>query len=422
MDSSAAHRRLNIFILFLVVSLIGNSCADFGFIWFAVAQLHGGAASTAVRSHSSSLLTYYYLGQSLGLIFLAPLLSAYADRYKKRYVSIWLDLLYAGFLAGLLLVNVFGLLSASLLLLFSFVTNALGSLHRNAVGFSALKQMSGKIPMTTMAAKFNAAYFTVGLVGSAMAGALYQWKGLSACLIVGILSFIPMPFIYLKIFPENAPTPDASKRNLCAELKEGADYIYNNKILLPNAVSIGIWNLTANMMPGVVGIAFQKFLPGRVALASLSVSSALLFGVLAYIPLSRIAGKLSVRRIMGYALFPAAMMMFYCAAFPSPLSFTIAFALSSCGSALLNIFSSSVRVSLVPERLLGRVNTAHVSIISLGQVIGSLFLLPFISKNINCGAVLIAVSYLAAGAYAFLRLPGGSMVGEVERATKLSFS
>lgn len=407
-EARAAHRTLNTFIMFLIVSLIGNACADFGFIWYAVAQLQEGA-DPQIAAQSSHLLSSYYLGQSVGLIFLAPILSAYTDRYKKRYVSVVLDLAYASFLGGLLVINLLGVLSASLLLMFSLVTTALGALHRNAVGFSALKEMSGKIPMTVMASKFNAAYFTVGLVGSALAGFLYQWRGLNSCLVVGILTFLPMPFIYFKIFSRDAPTPDASQRNLLGEIKEGALYIVRHKVLFTNAVSVGIWNLTANMLPGVVGIAFQKYMPGRLGLASFAVSASILCGVLSYIPLNRIAGSLSVRRIMSYSLVPGAMMMLVCAAFPSPLSFTLAFACSSCGSALLNIFSSSVRVSLVPTPLLGRVNTAHLSILSVGQVIGSVFFLPYISRNLSGGAVCIAVSFVLASFYAFWFMPKASL-------------
>jgi hypothetical protein len=403
-----AHKTLNLFILFLVVSLIGNACADFGFIWFAVSQIKEGV-DPVLAARSSHLLSSYYLGQSVGLIFLAPILAAYTDRYKKRYVSIALDLGYALFLGALLAVNSLGLLNASLLLLFSLVTTALGALHRNAVGFSALKEMSGKIPMTSMASKFNAAYFIVGLVGSALAGMLYQWKGLNSCLIVGILTFIPMPFIYVQIFSKNAPTPDASKRNLIGELKEGALYIYRDKVLFVNAVSVGIWNVTANMLPGVVGIAFQKFLPGRLGLASFAVSVSLFFGVVAYIPLHKIAASLSVRKIMSYSLIPAALMMLVCALYPSPLSFTLAFALSCCGSALLNIFSSSVRVSRVPAALLGRVNTAHLSILSVGQVLGSILFLPYISRNLSGGALCVAISYVAASLYAYWLMPKSSL-------------
>lgn len=389
----------------MTVSLVGNACADFGFIWHAVAHLPSADKESGIHLSQAGLLPSFYLGQAFGYILLAPVLSAYADRYSKRAVSIATDLSYAMFLVGILTVNSLGALRPEILFVFSLFTATLGGIHRNVVGFGALKTLSDKVDVTRLVSKFNAAYFIVGLIGSAIAGTLYHWNGLNSCLIIAILTFLPMPFVYFQIFPKNEKLPDPVHRNIIREIKEGIHFICNDRILITNSVCIMLWNISANMFPGIVGIAFQRFMPGKTDLASYAVSASILLGILSYIPAQKVANQLAMHWVIPYCFVLPTITMAFCILQPSPLLFTLGYALNCGGSALLNILSSGVRVKRVPNELLGRVNTAHTAIISVGQIIGSVWLLPVLAESLGLGAAVIAGSLLISGLIAFVFMP-----------------
>jgi MFS family permease len=412
MSTTSDEKKFNIFLLLMTVSLVGNACADFGFIWHAVANLPSADKETGIRLSQAGLLPSFYLGQAFGFIFLAPVLSAYADRYSKRAVSITIDVTYALFLVGILTVNIFGALRPEILFAFSLFTATLSGLHRNVVGFGALKALSDKVDVTRLVSKFNAIYFIVGLIGSAIAGTLYNWNGLNSCLSIGILSFLPMPFVYFQIFPDYEKLPDPVHRNFIREIKDGIHFIYNDRVLITNSICVMLWNISANMFPGIVGIAFQRFMPGKTDLASYAVSASILLGILSYFPAQRVANQLAMHWVIPYCFVLPTITMTLCIFHPNPWLFTLGYALNCGGSALLNILSSGVRVKRVPNELLGRVNTAHTAIISFGQIIGSVWLLPVLAESLGIGAAVIASSLLISGVIAFVFMPKISL-GEV---------
>lgn len=399
--NTLSQKDLNTFLILLIISLVGNSCADFAIIWHSISQIDPSSNHVP-----KNLLSSFYIGQSLGIIGFAPLLSAFIDRLPKRVASVGLDFCYALFLIGILALYHGGHLNSVSLLTFAMMTAALGTLHRNAIGFGALKSLSKNLDLTQIVAKFGAASFFTSLAGSSISGSIYHYFGLTGCLAFAILTFLPMPLIYFKIFPKEPDQILSHKEgSYFSDLKSGIAFILKDKILITISISIAFWNIASSIFPSIVGIAFQKSLPGRTDLASYAVSLAILTGVLAFRPMERISKSFLMNRIMPISLLAPSIMLGICSLYPSPIAFTLAFALHCCGASLVNIMSGSTRVARVPSTMTGRVNTAHSSIVQFGQIAGATFLIPTIQSNIPLGAAVITMAFLISALIAYQFLP-----------------
>jgi hypothetical protein len=400
---ASAMRDFRVFLALLIVSLVGNACADFGMIWHCIARISGASG----EGGSSRMLSAFYVGQSIGVMALAPLLSSWIERFSKRRASIALDASYAFFLALILLVHRAGLLGPAALLPFAAVTAALGILHRSNVGFGALKALSQHLQVTGIVAKFSASLFFTNLVGSAIAGLAYRYLGIQGCLLIAIVTFAPMPLIYLRIFKKRDESAVAAPAgaSFVVGLREGIAYLAADPALLWTTVATAFVNLASNAFPGIVGIAFQKSYPGRSDLASAAVSMAIFAGFLAFGPLERRARAFSLNTVIPRAVTASSLALVGCVFHPSPAMFAAAFMLHCCGSSLTNIVSGSLRVSRVPPQLVGRVNTAYFALIHIGQICGGLLLVPALDWDLRAGAAMIVAAFATAAAVARLRLP-----------------
>ncbi len=395
-------RHFNWFLGLLIVSLVGNACADFAVLWHCVGQISAGTDS----GNASRFVTAFYSGQAMGSILLAPILSALVDRHARRISSVVLDASYAVVLSLMLGANAFGILSPLLLFPIGAVTASLGALHRGAIGYGAVKVLSQQLNLTKLVAKFNAAIFTTNLLGSLISGLLYRQLGLNGCLLLAIITFLPMPFIYFKLFPHETKDSTApEKRRIFAEVKAGLSYIGADRRLWVNSLVVSIWNIASNIFPAIVGIAFQKAYPGRTDFAAVAVSLSIFAGVLSFGPIEKVAKTFSLNRVMFYALSPAITALALCAVTASPIAMALAFTLHCMGAALVNISSGSLRVSTVPGNLIGRVNTAHSALVSLGQVFGSVVLIPVLSASTASGAEMILGAYVLSASLAFFLFP-----------------
>jgi MFS family permease len=395
-------RHFNWFIVLLIFSLVGNACADFAVLWHCVARISGGQLSNG----TSHFVTSFYAGQALGAILLAPFLAVWVDRHGRRFSSVALDVVYAIVLLLMLISNELHILSPEWLLPFGAVTAALGSLHRGAIGYGAIKMVGEQLRMTKLVAKFHAAVYTTNLLGVLMSGFLYKSIGLNGCLLVAIATFFPMPFIYFKLFKRESPAAVPTVHDpILTEIKAGFSFISADRRLWVNTLVSAVWNIASNIFPGLVAIAFQKSFPGRTDYGSIAVSVAILTGVISFAPMERVAKYFSLKCTTFYALSPSIIVLAFCVLSASPYLIALAFALHCAGGALINITSGALRVSSVPKPFIGRVNTAHFAMVSLGQVVGSLTLVPMMSTSIAWGAGMILLTYILAVYLGFVLFP-----------------
>lgn len=407
----ARARTLHLFLGFLIFSIVGSACADFALIWYCVKQLAPASVDidTLKKTTGSGLLTSYYIGQAIGIVLLAPFLSYFIDKIPRRTGGIAIDLSYISVLIALIWANKLDLLAIELLLPISMLTAALGSLHRGAIGYAALKTMSEELGVTTIVAKFHASLFFANLIGASISGILFSWVGLIGALVLAIVTFLPMPFIYLLIFQSDQRPKNSSAPLRLADFISGWEVIFKDRLLLWATASVTIVNLASNIFPGLVAISYQKAFPDKTLYASTAVSLSILVGVISYGPASRLARQLELRWIPGTALFAPIISLLITALIPNPFTLTVAFALQCAGAALLNTMTGSIRVLQIPQHKIAQVNSSFHAILYSGQIMGSLVLIPVMQQSESLGSLSIFAAFILASLVGYRFLPSKSL-------------
>jgi hypothetical protein len=394
--NSLTEKDARLFLGVMIISLIGNVCADYALLWYGLSLLVPG----------DNTLTSFYVGQGVGAVVLSPLLAVLFDRFPRFAASVALDALYAGLLAAMGGLYLLGLLSTPLIFVFSsMVTAALSLLHKSSVGFAAVQRMSEASGVTDVLARFIAALNIPFLVGSALSGLVYHYLGFIGCMVIGIATFIPTPFIYCRVFgAEDAPR-ETRVPDFARDLKEGISALRSDRILYGMAMSVATLNVASAVLPSVVGFAFLQAFPGRTDYASAAISLSILGGIL----LTKRVGKESkswpVRAVVPLSFVPAALALIVCLVYPNPFVIAVMFLLACIGSAARNVSSGSLRVSRVPKALIGRVNTAYSSLLYAGQAVGGFVIVKAVQNDLSTAALAILACFAAASVVSFILLP-----------------
>jgi len=385
----------------LIISLIGNACADYALIWYGISKI-----STSKSDHSISI---FYLGQSIGVILLAPFLSVLFDRRRRLQGSISLDVAYAGLLLLMILLYRLDVMLPMFIFMFSMATAAIAIVHKSSVGYAAVQRMSSISGVTSIVGNFVSAYNFSILCGSAISGIVYRHIGFSGCMLLGAITFIPMPFIYWRLFAHD-PEPEPSFRvSTWLEFKAGMRQLKRDTVLLATAFIQLLVNAASSILPAVIGISFEKFMPGRTDLSAMGIAIGIAFGILLTKPLGYWGTSFPLRWITFFSVAPSLSALMIVFIYPKPIMFCIVYALHCMGSALRGVTSGSLRVSRIPESMIGRVNTIYGIILHLGQIIGGLLIVPLTQVSLRWGACALTITLGLAAALGLAALPYGAV-------------
>jgi predicted MFS family arabinose efflux permease len=313
--------------------------------------------------------------QSLPFLLLAIPLGLLADRRSRRRLMVVAEALRALSLAGLLLGTASGQLSLVLLALLGFIGAA------GTVGFSVAAP--ALVPALVPRAQLGAANSRLELArslayagGPALAGALVGRAGgglafaLATALslaAVGLLARLPEP-----------PRSPVAARHPWVELREGAALVWQHRLLRPVLLTAVAWNiawfvLQAAYVPyamrslgldaQAVGFTLAAYGAGMVlgALAAPRVLQALPFGPVVVLgPLCSVLAMVTM----------AATLLW-----PSGLLAGLSFFLFGAGPILWTISSTTLRQTVTPQALLGRVSaiflTVNMGARPLGAALGA---------------------------------------------------
>ena len=151
-------------------------------------------------------------------------------------------------------------------------------------------------------------------------------------------------------------TPPTTLR---AEISEGIRWLWGNRLLRTLAVSLGIMNLT---MTATISI-FVLFAQERLGLGSLGygvlLTSVAVGGIAGSLAAERLVGWLGAGTIMRIGLLIEAASTSVIALSHEPLVVGVMLALFGFHAIVWNVVTISLRQQIIPERLLGRVNSAY---------------------------------------------------------------
>ena len=301
----------------------------------------------------------------------------WADRVRRRPIMIAADLGRALMLLTVPLAWVLGLLHIEQLYVVAFLAGILTTFFDVGYG-SYLPSLVGREHLVEGNSKLHASQSVAEAAGPGLAGALVQLLSAPIVVIVDVVTFVASALALTLIRkPEPEPAPRREGKNLWREIGEGLHIVLSTSLLRSLAVS------------GVIFVLFQYVLLAVYTLyltRELGIEPALLgviFGIGALGALSGavIAGQTARRFGLGPTIIAApllgcvaALLIPLAGGLPSaavPLLVMAQF-LYAFGGPIFTINAVSLRQSISPDRLLGRVNASNRFMVFGVMPVGSL--------------------------------------------------
>lgn len=386
------------FYSFLIISLVGNACADYALLWFSITNIDEDNKLGSVSS--------FYIGQAIGAIILAQVISVYFDKYRKKISSIALDSTYSLVLLIMVFLYNFKLLNSSVILIATCILTALSTVHRSAVGYSLIQSISTPQNLTTNVTKFTSSLALSQLLGAGISGVIYSSIGFVGCMVIGILTFIPLLLTYNSVFGNEEPDYEKSlSQNFFNNYKSGLKSFISDKTILAVAVSIGILNIVSSVIPSIVGIALKSFQFNESYFLSITISTGLLLGIIFNKYFSTRFQNIKLNQLISISILPSLLILIMAEMVDSPIPYVLFFLAGCVGSSLRNVSTGVLRTKRISKEMIGRVNTIYTTILYSGQIIGGLLIVPMVQNDLRLGTIAITVTIIIAIFFSLLLLP-----------------
>jgi len=306
--------------------------------------------------------------QTLPFLLLSIPFGLWADRHSRRRLMVACEALRGLSLLGLLVALLLGRLSLPLLAVLGFV-GAVGTVgYSVAAPASALARANARLELARSAA-FAA--------GPALAGALVSWAGGStAFVLAAMLSAAAVALLWG--LPEPARAAPAA-RHPWAELADGARLVWGNTLLRPILLTAVAWNLSWFVLQA----AYVPY-----AMRALGLDAAGVGLTLAAYGAGMVCGALLAPRVVAWLRFGPAIVfgpvvsllamatMVATLAWPQGTLAGLSFFLFGFGPIVWTITSTTLRQTLTPGAMLGRVSalflTVNMGARPLGAALGGL--------------------------------------------------
>lgn len=332
----------------------------------AVLMLNAGPGEIGLLA-SIQTLPFFLLAMPAGLL---------ADRYSRRKLMVGSEVLRVASLIGLAGLAWTPWLSIASLACLGFL-GALGT-----VGFSvAAPALVPAIVPTGQLASANArlelARSAAYAAGPALAGALVSWAGATAAFVTALVLSTAALVMLVRIAEPLRRTLPA--RHPITELREGVLQVWRDRLLRPVLLTAVAWNTSWFVLQAA-------YLP--YAVRSLALSASAVGATLSAYGLGMVAGALLASRILirmpfglAIALGPvvsvvAAALMTVTTVWPSGWLAGASFFLFGAGPIIWTITSVTLRQTITPTAMLGRVSalflTVTMGVRSLGAALGGL--------------------------------------------------
>jgi predicted MFS family arabinose efflux permease len=314
--------------------------------------------------------------QTLPFLLLALPFGLWADRGSRRWLMVGCELLRSLSLLGLLVAVLAGQLSLGLLGLLGFI-GAVGTVGYSVAAPALLPALVPADALARANGRLELARSAAFAAGPALAGALVAWAGASAAFVLAtLLSASAAALLWRLHEPPRAPT---APRHPLLELRDGARLVWQHALLRPILLTAVAWNiawfvLQAAYVPYAmralgmnatgVGITLAAYGAGMVAgallaprlVAHLSFGHAIVFG-----PLVSVAAMSTMVATLRW---------------PQGAWAGVAFFLFGFGPIVWTITSTTLRQTVTPGAMLGRVSamflTVNMGARPLGAALGGL--------------------------------------------------
>ncbi len=345
--------------------------ADFMKLWTAETISQLGTQVTLLALPLTAILilkaTPFQVGL-LGTVEFLPFIlvglpaGVWVDRLRRRPILIAGDLGRVLALGSIPIAYELGVLHIVQLYVVAFVTGVL-TVFFDVSYQSYLPSLVDRDKIVDGNAKLEISRSGAQLAGPGLAGALIQILTAPVAILADAISYLGSAFFVFLIRKKEPPVeshlPDGSKPKMRREIGEGLRYVWRHPLLRPIAFCTGTSNLFSNMAMAVVLIFAVRRLgmsPGAIGLAFALGNIGFLLG--AFLA-PRVARRLGIGRtivgtamLFGLSWFPAALMTREIA-FPL---LVLGMFMGGFGGTVYNVNQVSLRQSITPDRMQGRMN------------------------------------------------------------------
>jgi predicted MFS family arabinose efflux permease len=309
--------------------------------------------------------------QTLPFLLLSIPLGLLADRSSRRRLMVWAETLRALALFGLLAAVVSGQLSIGLLAVLGFL-GAVGT-----VGFSvaAPALVPALVPREALAranGRLELARSAAFAAGPALGGALVTWAGAPAAFaLAAVLSVSAVLLLLRLVEPPRAPM---ARRHPLLDIRDGAHWVWRHALLRPIFLTAVAWNISWFVLQAA-------YVPYAIRL--LGLSAAAVGMTLAAYGAGMVVGALLAPQVVARLPFGraiqlgpavsvlAALTMVATLVLPSGVLAGLAFFLFGAGPIVWTITSTTLRQTVTPGAMLGRVSAIFLAANTGARPIGA---------------------------------------------------
>ena len=330
------------------------------------------------------LLVYKLSGSALDLGFAAAatflpyllfglILGAWADRVNRKRMMIGTDIGRALIVASIPLLFAFGLLAIWWIYIVAFIHATL-TICFQAGEFAAIPSLVNQDDLVTANGRIQASYSGAGIIGPLLAGVLVTLVPLTELLLFDAVSFLASSFSLTLIRISFNKGEKRAPTSIRSDVAEGLRYVFSNPVLRNISIMMALVNFVGSTTYD------QLIFFAKVRLQATDLQASLLYsaGSLGVVILALAAGPLrkhwsfstvalGALMLEGILTVVFSLMRMYWAA-------VVLWTLIGGLGILFNINTSSLRQTIVPNHLLGRVvSIASVlawSAIPLGSLLG----------------------------------------------------
>ncbi len=300
--------------------------------------------------------------QTLPFLLMSIPLGLLADRTSRRRLMIASEVLRALSLAALLAAALSGQLSIALLAALGFI-GAIGTVGFSVTAPALVPSLVERHQLAQANGRLELARSTAFAAGPALAGALVAWAGASSAFVLAAMLSISAVFLLMGLNePARAPVP---ARHPLLELQDGARLVWQSPLLKPILLTAVAWNLSWFVLQAA-------YVPYAVRALGLSASG--VGATLAIYGVGMMVGALIAARVVAALPFGraiqvgpavsvlAAAVMVATLIYPSGWVAGLAFFLFGVGPIIWTITSTTLRQTVTPQAMLGRVSALFLTV------------------------------------------------------------
>jgi len=300
--------------------------------------------------------------QTLPFLLLSIPLGLLADRTSRRQLMVWAEILRALALLALLAALLFARLSIELLTVLGFV-GAIGTVGFSVAAPALVPALVARDALALANGRLELARSAAFAAGPAVAGALVSWAGASAAFVLAaVLSGSAVVLLLGLTEPRREPP---APRHPLLEIQDGARLVWRHALLRPILLTAVAWNISwfvlqaayvpyavrvLGLSAGTVGITLASFGVGMM------VGSLLAPRVMAALPFGRAIQVGPVVSVL------AALTMVATLVVPTGILAATAFFLFGAGPIIWTITSTTLRQTVTPGAMLGRVSALFLTV------------------------------------------------------------